>query len=298
MLQTGGLTSFDNLQFIEADLTRDTNWDEAVKDCKYVMHVASPTPSTVYRHEDELIVPAREGVLRVLKAARDAGVQWVVLTSAFGAIGFGHRQQTAPYTETGWSDLTGSMPPYQKSKTIAEQAAWNFVAMEGNAPELAAINPVAVLGPVLGPDYSHSIQLLPNMLNCRMKAGCPKINSTFVDMRDVAELHWLAMTHPAAKGERFIAAAGESVWFADIAEILRKHFGARAKNISARELPNWMVHLAAIGNLTVKMLLPMLGRMMNVSNEKAKHVLGWNPRSTEEAAIATTESLIKLGIVK
>jgi dihydroflavonol-4-reductase len=123
MLQTGVLTSFDNLQFIEADLTRDTNWDEAAKDCKYVMRVDSPTSSTVYRHEDELIVPARDGVLRVLKAARDAGVQLVVLTSAFGAVGFGHRQQTAPYTETDWSDLTGSMPPYQKSKTVAEQCA-------------------------------------------------------------------------------------------------------------------------------------------------------------------------------
>jgi dihydroflavonol-4-reductase len=298
MLKTGGLTSFDSLQFIEADLTRDTNWDEAAKDCRYVMHVASPTPLIAYRHEDELIVPAREGVLRVLKAARDAGVQRVVLTSAFGAVGFGHKPQTAPYTEADWSDLTGNMPPYQKSKTVAEQAAWNFVATESNAPELAAINPVAVLGPVLGPDYSHSIHSILNMLNGRMKAGCPKINSAFVDVRDVAELHWLAMTHPAAKGERFIAAAGESVWFADIAKILKKHFGTQIKNISAKELPNWMVHLAAIGNPSVKKLLPMLERMMNVSNEKAKRVLGWNPRSTEEAAISTAESLIKLGIVK
>jgi dihydroflavonol-4-reductase len=298
MLKTGGITSFDNLRFIEADLTRDTNWDEAAKDCQYVMHVASPTPLIGYSHEDELIIPAKEGVLRVLKAARSAGVQRVVLTSAFGAIGFGCKRQTTPYTETDWTVLNDSVPPYQKSKTIAEQAAWNFVATEGSAPELAAVNPVTVLGPVLGTDYSHSIHFIQNMLNGKMALGCPKINSAFVDVRDVAELHWLAMTHPAAKGERFLAAAGESVWFADIAKILKKHFGSRTKNISSKELPNWLVHLAAIGNPSVKMLLPMLERMMNVSNEKAKHVLGWNPRSTEEAAIATAESLIKLRIVK
>jgi dihydroflavonol-4-reductase len=251
----------------------------------------------VYSHEDELIIPAKEGVLRVLKAARNAGVQRVVLTSAFGAIGFGHKQQTKPYTETDWTDLTGKVPAYQKSKTLSEQAAWNFIATEGDTLEFSVVNPVTVLGPVLGPDYSHSIQFIQKMLNGETVA-CPKINSAFVDVRDVAELHWLAMIHPAAKGERFIAAAGESVWFVDIAEILKKHFGRRGKNMPSKEVPNWLLHLVALRSPAVKVLVPMLGQIMNVSNEKAKRILKWDPRSTEEAAIATAESLIKIGIIK
>ncbi|HLZ86895.1 MAG TPA: aldehyde reductase, partial [Puia sp.] len=204
MLKVGGIEAGEHLSFIEADLGSDTNWDKAAGGCTYILHVASPTPLKAYKHEDEMIIPAREGVLRVLRSARNAGVRRVVLTSAFGAIVYGHKPQLTPFTEKDWTNTTGKVPPYQKSKTLAERAAWDFIGKEGGQLELSVVNPVTVLGPVLGPDYSHSIHLIKNLITGSMP-GCPKINSAFVDVRDVADLHLRAMTHPAANGERFIA---------------------------------------------------------------------------------------------
>src|SRR6202012_127489 len=160
MLLEGGVNAADRLTFIKADLSSDENWDNAVQDCTYVIHVASPTPKLNFKHEDEMIIPAREGVLRVLRAARDAGVKRVVLTSAVGAVVYGHKPQTTPYTEKDWTVTTGKVPAYQKSKTLAERAAWDFIKTEGGRLELSAVNPVAVAGPVLGSDYSHSIHII------------------------------------------------------------------------------------------------------------------------------------------
>src|ERR1700744_5977480 len=157
MLKVAGADAGDRLTFIEADLSSDKNWNEALRGCTYVIHVASPTPKLNIKHEDEMIIPARDGVLRVLRASRDAGVKRVVLTSAVGAVVYGHGKQTAPYDETVWTNVDGKAPAYQKSKTLAERAAWEFIKNEGNGLELTAVNPVAVMGPVLGPDYSHSI---------------------------------------------------------------------------------------------------------------------------------------------
>ncbi|HEY0176951.1 MAG TPA: aldehyde reductase [Pedobacter sp.] len=296
MLKEGGVEAGDRLSFITADLGADRNWKEAVSGCTYILHVASPTPIKEYKHEDEMIIPAREGALRVLRAARDAGVKRVVLTSAYGAVGYGHRPQSAPFNETQWTDLNGNVPAYQKSKTLAERAAWDFIAKEGGGLELSAVNPVAVLGPVLGPDYSHSIHLIGRMLEGRMP-GSPKINCGFVDVRDVADLHLRAMTDPAANGERFLATAGESIWLVDIARILKNSIGASADRIKVRELPNWLLRIAAFRDPAVKVLVPQLGKVMNATSEKAIRMLGWSPRSTDEAIIATAESLIRLGLV-
>ena len=297
MLKEGGVEASDRLSFIVADLASDANWIEAVHDCAYVLHVASPTPLNDYKHEDEMIIPAREGVLRVLRAARDAGVKRVVLTSAVGAIVYGHKPQTTPFTENDWTVTTGKVPAYQKSKTLAECAAWEFIEKEGGQLELSAVNPVGVLGPVLGPDYSHSIHFLQNMMEGKMP-GCPKVNSSYVDVRDVADLHIRAMTDPAAKGHRFIATAGESIWMVEVARILKQNMGALAEKVNAKELPNTLVRVAALTNPVAKAILPFLGVVMNTTNEKAVSLLGWSPRSTEEAITATAESLIRLGIVK
>jgi len=296
MLKEGGAGPVNRLSFIEADLAADTNWPQALAGCTYVLHVASPTPLKVYKNEDEMIIPAREGVLRVLRAACNAGVKRVVLTSSLGAIAFGHPPQTAPFNETDWTNLNGEVPAYQKSKTMAEQAAWHFIANEGNGLELSVVNPVAVLGPVFGADYSHSIHIIQRLMKDKAP-GSPKINCGFVDVRDVADLHLRAMTDPAASGERFLATAGESIWLVDIARILKRRMGDSAAHIKVKELPNWLLHVAALWDPAAKVVVPMLGQVMNSTSKKAIRTLGWSPRSAEEAIVATAESLVRLGLV-
>lgn len=295
-LKTGGAEPGNRLSCVTADLADDHGWAEAAAGCAYVMHGASPTPSGDQVREEDWINPAVDGNLRVLRAARDAGVKRVVLTSAFGAICAGQPSLTRPFDETDWSNLTGNVWPYQKSKTLSERAAWDFIAREGGDLELTAINPTAVLGPVLGPDYSHSVRLITNMLNGQR--GCPKVNCGFVDVRDVADLHVRAMTDPAAKGERFLAIAGESLWLIDVAKVLRSRMGAAASKVPARELPNWLVRLAALRNPAMRGIATLLGRNMNATSEKAVRMLGWAPRSSEEAIVATAESLIRLGLLQ
>jgi len=179
-----------------------------VAGCDYVLHVASPFPPAAPEHEDELIVPAREGALRVLRAARDAGVKRVVLTSSFAAVGYGHAPRSTPFDETSWTDPdSDGVRAYVKSKTLAERAAWHFVADEGGGIELSVVNPVGILGPVLGPDYATSILMVQRLMDGAMP-GCPELYFGIVDVRDVADLHVRTMTDPAAAGERFIAISG------------------------------------------------------------------------------------------
>lgn len=293
MLSAGGVTNFAGLSFIEADLSSDMNWDEAVQGAEYVIHVASPTPNKIYKDESEMIQPAREGVLRVLRASRDAGVKRVVLTSAFGAIGVGHKHHQGPYTEQDWSNTDAGIHPYQKSKTLAERAAWDFIRQEGNGLELATVNPVGVMGPILGSDYSHSNETVRQMIEGKLKS-VPKIYSDYVDVRDVADLHILAMVRPEASGERFIASSAENLSMLDIAKILRKHLGEDATNVPGSELPNIAVRILAVFNPKLRMVASLLGQDMSTSNQKAKQLLGWTPRSAEEAIIATGKSMVKI----
>ncbi|MGC3943277.1 MAG: aldehyde reductase [Chryseolinea sp.] len=297
MLKNAGITSFENLSFIEADLTSEKNWNEAVEDCTYVLHVASPTPIVQFKHEDEMIKPAKDGVLRVLKAAKKAGVKRVVLTSAFGAVGMGHKNRKTPYTENDWSVLGDKIHPYQKSKTISEQVAWDYIKKNGGDLELSTVNPVAVMGPVLGKDYSHSHQMVRQMLEGQIKA-CPKIQSCYIDARDVADLHLLAMTHPKAAGERFLATTGNALSMLDVAKILKQRLGGAAGKVPTKEIPNWVLRLAALRNPALRMPATLLGVYMQASGEKAKQVLNWSPRSNEEAIVATAESMLRLGLIK
>lgn len=295
-LLQAGVAAGEALQCVVADLTADAGWEDAVAGCRFVLHGASPTPTGSQVSEADWVNPAIEGNLRVLRAARDAGVKRVVLTSAFGAVGIGHpADYPRPFTERDWSDVSGDVWPYQKSKTLAERAAWQFIAEQGNGLELATVNPVSVLGPVLGADYSHSIRIVKELLEGQ--PGCPDINSCFVDVRDVASLHLLAMTHAAAQGQRFLASSGHSLPFIEVARTLKTHLVAEAEKVSLQPMSDAMVRAAAAQNPLMTGMVKLLGVDMNVSAAKAGWLLNWHPRSPQEAILATARSLIALGLV-
>jgi nucleoside-diphosphate-sugar epimerase len=298
MLKAGGLETGDDLTFVAADLMSDAGWSEAVTGCDFVLHVASPFPPGVPKHEDELIIPAREGALRVLRTARDTGVKRVVLTSSFAAISHSLQEKDGPFTEENWSDPNSNhIGAYAKSKTLAERAAWDFIAQEGGDLELAVVNPVSVFGPVLGPDYSTSIQVVQRLMDGSVP-GCPRLSFGIVDVRDVADLHLRAMTHSAAKGERFLAVAGNSMTMQEIALVLKARMGAAARRVPTRVVPDWLVRVISLFDPSVALVLPDLGKFSHATNEKAQRVLGWVPRSNEDAIVATAESLLQLGLLK
>jgi dihydroflavonol-4-reductase len=298
MLRQGGAPSTEALSFFTADLTQDAGWRDAVDGCDYVLQVASPLVTYVPDDENELIIPAREGTLRVLRAARAAAVRRVVITSSMGAIAYGHPPQGAPFDETNWTNLGGlDVQPYVKSKTLAERAAWDFVAREGGALELSVINPAGVFGPALGPDFSGSIDIIRALLDGTMPA-VPRIYFGLVDVRDVADLHLRAMTSPAAKGERFIAVAGEPMSILEIARVLRRELGSAARRVPRFQAPDWVVRLAARRNPMLCYALPMLGKIRRATSAKAQKVLGWTPRGNDEMIVVTAESLIRLGLLK
>ncbi|UFS59414.1 SDR family oxidoreductase [Subtercola endophyticus] len=297
---TGAAAGADRLEIVEAHLLSNSGWPEAVADCRYVLHVASPFPLTSPTNENDLVVPARQGALRVLRASRDAGVERVVLTSSFAAVGYGRADPGRPYTEDDWSDLsatsTGEVTPYMKSKTLAERAAWAFMSKEGGALELAVVNPVAVFGPLLGPKLSSSVALVLSLLRGDVPA-VPHMFTSAVDVRDVADLHLRAMTHPDARGERFLAVTGSPLSYLQLAHLLRSRLGETASRVPKRQLPDWMVSLMAPFTPQLEEIRPLLGLSKPASNAKAKRMLGWAPRPNIEAILASAESLVELGLV-
>jgi dihydroflavonol-4-reductase len=297
MLRTAGADPGNRLAFAVADLVSDTGWGEAVAGCDCVLHVASPIPPAAPKHEDELIIPARDGTLRVLKAARDADVRRVVLTSSFGAMCYGPQPSDRPFSELDWTDTSGEITAYVKSKTLAERATWDFIAREGGDLELSVINPGAIFGPVLGPDHSMSTGLVQQLMD-RAMPGCPRLSYGIVDVRDVADLHLRAMTNPAAKGERFIAIAGASMSIQDIALLLKARMGEAAARVPTRLISDWMLRLFGRFDPKIAQIVPSLGKTKPGTNEKARQLLGWSPRSAEEAVLATAESMVRLGLLR
>jgi nucleoside-diphosphate-sugar epimerase len=298
MLKQGGADPEAKLAFFQADLESDAGWREAVSGCDYVLHIASPFPPGLPRDENELIIPAREGALRVLRAARDAGVKRVVLTSSFAAIGYGRTALTKVLDETDWTDPEAKgIGAYVKSKAIAERAAWDFMDREGGALELSVINPVGVFGPVLGPDYSSSILAIQRLMSGALP-GCPKLEFGIVDVRDVALLHIRAMTAPQSKGERFLAISGNFLSFSGIAKVLKDRMGPAAAKVPTGELPNWLLRLAALRDPAIRLILPELGKPRNATGAKAERLLNWTPISREDAIAATAQSLLDLGLIK
>lgn len=240
-----------------------------------------------------MVSAARGGVLRVLTAARDAGVKRVVLTSASGAIVYGHpRSRTTRFTEADWTNLDSDIPAYQRSKTLAEKAAWDFVAAEGDGLELVAIQPTGVLGPLIGNDDPPSLRTVRGMLSGAMPL-CPPFGTGWVDVRDVADLHLIAMTNPAAVGERFIATSGRSLRLVEVSRIVRERLGERAAKAPTREMPLVLARLLAMVNPAMRSLRGQLGYDFNASGAKAERVLGWKPRPMPDCIQDTAESILE-----
>ena len=293
MVRAGGADP-RRMEFVVADLEQDEGWPAAVADCDYVLHVASPFPSGQPKDEGDLIRPARDGALRVLRAARDARTKRVVMTSSFAAVGYGHPMRQTPFTEVDWSRPEApDIQPYIKSKMVAERAAWGFIEAEGGELELSVINPVGIFGPVLGPDYASSVAIIKAMLDGQMPFA-PRVSFGMTDVRDVAALHILAMTSPKAVGERFIAVSGEPISMLEVARILRRELGAAAAKAPVRQMPDWLVRLMSRVVPKLRNVVPQLGIVRRASNQKSRDVLGWQPRQTEQIVIDTAESLLSI----
>jgi nucleoside-diphosphate-sugar epimerase len=284
----------EKLAVLRADLTGDDGWSEAVAGCDYVLHVASPFPPVQPKDPDELIVPAREGTLRVLRAAFAAGVRRTVVTSSVAAIA-GGAKTPGPLTEEDWTDLDfPTLSPYVRSKTIAERAAWELAREEGAEERLATVNPGAILGPLLSRDTSYSLEAIQRLL--KGIPGTPKIGFSFVDARDVAALQVKAMLSPEAGGRRFIAVT-EFLWMAEVAAVLRRELGPDAAKVPSRGVPNLLVRAMALFDPGIRSITNQLGKKLTYSNERARTVLGWSPRPLAQTIAETGRSMVDLGAV-
>ena len=287
----------DALRFFTADLMRDDGWAEAMAGCSHVAHVASPFSTHAPRHEDDLIVPAREGVLRALRFARAAGVARFVQTSSVAAIAYGHGKGVHRFTEADWTDVNGpDVYAYVKSKTIAERAARDWIAGERGALEFVSINPAAVLGPVWSDDFSASIEVVRQLLG-GLLPGCPDLGFGIVDVRDVADLHVRALTAPGIAGERFIA-SGPFMKLIDVAHVLKAQMPTEARKVPTRTLPDWLVRLSALFNPMIRQITGELGNVRDADAGHALKVLGWQTRPVEQSIVDCARSLIERGVVK
>ena len=280
----------DRLAVLAADLTSDEGWPAAVEGCEYVLHVASPFPPKQPKDPDELIVPAREGTIRVLRASLDGGVKRVVVTSSVAAIRLAEGAAARPLNEGDWTDPDSEgLTPYVRSKTIAERAAWDLVRERGEEDRLAVINPGAIIGPVLNDDLSYSLQAVQRLFGGM--PGVPRLGFTLVDVRDVADLEIKAMTAPEAGGERFIAAT-KFLWMSEIGEILRQRLGEAASKVPTRTVPNLLVRGMALFDPGIRSVVGGLGKRTALSSEKTRGTLGWAPRPIEDSIEDTARSLL------
>jgi nucleoside-diphosphate-sugar epimerase len=287
------------LELVTADLTKDEGWREAVEGCRWVIHVASPVPAGLPKDEREVLEPALNGTLRILRVAAIAGVRRTVLTSSLGAIISGHSDYSRVLDESDWSDVQGNITLYAKSKTLAERAAWDIVSdLTGERRmELAVISPGVVFGPLLaGQKTSTSVNIIRKMMSGKY-LGSPRYKMAIVDARDVASAHLSAMVAPQAAGKRYCCLAGV-LWARQVAETLARQYANDGYRIRVRQLPDWQVRLAALFDEQSRYVIGRLGRDFEVSNQRLTQELGWQPRSPEEAIIATAESLIEQGLVK
>lgn len=286
-----GVEADGRLEVLAADLSSDQGWPEAVSGCRYVLHVASPFPPVQPKDPDELIVPARDGALRVLRAALDAGVDRVAMTSSIAAVRPARPSTDAvPYTEADWTDGNDSdRTPYVRSKTLAEQAAWEHVRAAGAEDRLAVINPGAIIGPALSSDHSYSLQTIQRLLGGMPAA--PRLGFSFVDVRDVADLHIRAATDPAGGGQRFIA-TDRFLWMGEVAAVLRQRLGPAGKRVPTRVAPDILIRAMALFDGSVRSVVGDLGKRSWFSSEKARTTLGWTTRPVEDSIEDCARSLI------
>ena len=285
------------IEFVAADLNSDGGWANAVTGADYVLHVASPVPAVDPKSDDELVRPARDGTLRVLKAARDAGVKRVVMTSSMAAIAYGRGERAEPFTEADWTDETNrdDTSAYGRSKTIAERAAWAWHKAEGGALELVTVNPALVLGPVLGSDFSASVEAVRKLLDGSIPA-LPRFGFSVVDVRDIRRLHLLAMTSPSAAGQRFLGSA-DFYWMKDMAKALKLGLGDKARKVPSISIPDFVARLFSVFDPVLRSRLFELGKRRSVSSDKARRELGWTTRPVPETILDTARSLQAHGVV-
>lgn len=281
VLQDNGIKNTDKLSFVEADLLSDNNWDEAMKDIEYVFSVASPVFFNKPKDESDAIQPALQGILRILSAANNAGVKKVVMTSNFGAVGFSKTKGVT--TERDWTDPEQKgLSIYEKSKLLAEKAAWGYVREPDVNLEFATVNPVAIFGPALDQHVSGSFDLLKNILNGNKM---PDFDLNVVDVRDVVDIQIRAMENSESDGQRFIASADGKISMKEIALLIKKERPTISDKINVKPLPSWIVKIGALFNKTAREGQLMLDMNREVSNQKAKNVLGWTPIADNRAAV-------------
>src|SRR5215207_4787924 len=276
-----------------ADLMSDGHWQHVIEGCDYVLHVASPLPVSQPKDPDELIVPAREGTVRVVGTALEAGVERIVLTSSVAAIRGGNEGHALD--ESIWTDLSApDLTPYVQSKTIAEQAAWGLASEHDARERIAAVNPTVIIGPTLSDDTSASLEVFRRLL--KGMPAMPRLSFGFVDVRDVADLQIRAMSSPEAGGERFVANT-RTMWMADVAQVLRERMGARAAKVPTRIAPDLLVRAMAVFDGGIRSFKTSLGKRTEYRTTKARDLLGWSPRPIEDTIVETAGSLIEHGVV-
>lgn len=284
--------ALENLSFVQANLDLDDGWAAAVEGCQYVIHTASPFPPGFPENESALIKTARDGALRVLKAAQNAGIKRVVLTSSIAATNHGDGQ--APFTEENWTDPDSPRAtPYYKSKTLTERAAWDFARSVGL--DLVTINPSVILGPLLGASFGTSVGLIHHLMTGKFE-GFPRFGFSVVDVRDVADAHIRAMTTPAASGQRFII-GGRFFWLKEVVALLARSFPDHADKLPTRQVPDEIVQAMAQSDPNARSIIHELGRDLSVSAAKAERILNWRSRPEEDCIRASAQSLIALGLV-
>ena len=285
------------VEFVEADVNCDHGWDRAVADADYVFHASVPNSKVDPNGVGEPVQTRRDAALRVLKAARDAGVKRAVVTSSISAIIYGRRARESPFSETDWTDETNraDSSPRCRGATIVEREIWAWHGAEGGALELVTVNPGLVIGPVPGPDFLSSVGLIKDLLDGKTPALF-HFGYSLVDVRDIAQLHVLAMTTPAAAGQRFIG-AGDFFWIKDIARILRNGLGEKARSVPSLDFPDFLVRVLAVFNPVARSRLCDLGNERKVSSEKAWRTLGWKARPASESILDAARSLHTMGLV-
>lgn len=282
----------ERLEVVVADLAADAGWSEAVTGCLYVLHVASPFYTVDPERAQELIGPARDGALRVLRAARDEGVRRVVMTSSFAAVGYSPKPGDT-YDESDWTNPEDSLSPYIQSKAIAEAAAWDFMRREGGGLELTVINPTGIFGPALSPRLSSSVALVKSMLE-GASTSMPRVYFGVVDVRDTAEAHVRAMTSPKAAGERILVSSGQAISYRRLSEIIAERLGPDASGLPIEETPDDRVREAARTVPAMRDAAARLGRIPVIKTDKARDILGWTPREVAETLVDTAQSLLEL----
>jgi len=288
----------EQLAMFEAELMDDAGWDLANEGCTHVAHVASPIAVTAPKHEDEMIVPAREGTLRALRFARDAGVTRFVQTSSMAAVAYGRSEKVYTVTEADWTDIAHpDVYPYVKSKTISERAARDWVAAEGQGLEFVSVNPSMVLGPVQNADFSPSVEAIKQVLNGSMPMA-PDLGFAIVDTRDCADLHVRCLEAPGLANERFLC-SGRFMKVLEIAQVLRDRLPPEhTRKTPRRMMPNWMVGVLALVNPGVRSIKAEIGKTRNVDASHAKERLGWETRPSEDSIVDCAKSLIAHGVVR